>query len=144
MKSGLWLYLDDKRKDPTVSHNNERGLGLSVGKSNQWLIAHNYHEFIELLTSNFDLIEFISFDHDISSYDIDENELTGKDAADFLINLCLDKNKKLPDWFVHSDNTGGNKNIRQLLINYMFRVEGRIDAMIDAYGFFNNKFYHTR
>ncbi len=140
----MWLYLDDKRTDPTVSHNDERGLGLSIGKSNQWLIARNYHEFIELLKANFELIEFISFDHDISSYDIDENELTGKDAADFLINLCLDTGRQLPDWFVHSDNTGGNKNIRQLLANYMFRVEGRVDRMVlDAYGYFNGKFYYT-
>ena len=35
----------------------------------------------------------------------------------------------------------GNKNIRQLLLNYMYRVEGRIDKMVDAYGFINNKLY---
>jgi hypothetical protein len=139
----MWLYLDDKRKDPTVSHNDERGLGLPIGKSREWIIARNYQEFVDLLTANFEIIEFISFDHDISSYDIDENELTGKDAADFLINMCLDNNRTLPDWFVHSDNTGGNKNIRQLLANYMFRVEGRVDRMIlDAYGFYKDKFYY--
>jgi hypothetical protein len=140
MKS-LWIYLDDKRKDPTISHNSERGLGLAFGKSNQWIIARNYHEFVELLKSNFGLIDFISFDHDISSYDVDGKELTGKDAANFLINMCLDNNHQLPDWFVHSDNTAGNKNIRQLLTNYMFKVEGRLDHTIDSYGFYKDKFY---
>lgn len=139
----MYLYLDDKRTTPIVSHNAERGLGLAFGHSNEWVIARNYAEFISILEANFDLIDFISFDHDISSYDIDENELTGKDAADYLINYCLDNNKVLPDWFVHSDNTGGNKNIRQLLSNYMYRVEGRADRMVDAYGFFKNKFYYN-
>src|ERR1035437_1316304 len=127
----MYLYLDDKRSNPTISHNSERGLGLDFGKSNEWIIARNYDEFINIISANFDQIDFISFDHDISSYDIDENELTGKTAAEFLINYCMDNNKKLPDWFVHSDNIGGNKNIRQLLSNYMYRVEGRVDRMVD-------------
>ena len=139
----MYLYLDDKRSNPTISHNSERGLGLDFGKSNEWIIARNYDEFINIISANFDQIDFISFDHDISSYDIDENELTGKTAAEFLINYCMDNNKKLPDWFVHSDNIGGNKNIRQLLSNYMYRVEGRVDRMVDAYGFLNEKFYYN-
>jgi hypothetical protein len=71
------------------------------------------------------------------------DELTGKDAAEFLINYCMDNNKQLPDWFVHSDNTGGNKNIRQLLTNYMYRVEGRLDKMVDAYGYVNGKLIYN-
>ncbi len=139
----MWLFLDDKRKDATVVHNRHRGLGDIVGKSNNWVIARDYHQFIDILKNNFDYITFISFDHDISSYDIDENELTGKDAADFLIDYCMDNNKKLPDWFVHSDNSGGNKNIRQLLTNYMYRVEGRLDKMVDAYGYINGKLIYN-
>ncbi len=52
--------------------------------------------------------------------------------------------KTLPDWFVHSDNTGGNKNIRQLLINYMYRVEGRLSKMDDAYGYFNGQLIYKK
>ncbi len=137
----MFLYLDDKRKNPTISHNDSRGLGLTFGRSNKWVIARDYQEFITILTANFDSIELISFDHDISSYDLDENELTGKDAGEFLINYCMDHNKTLPDWFVHSDNSGGNKNIRQLLANYMFRVEKRLPEMVDAYGYINGKLY---
>lgn len=86
----MWLFLDDKRKDPTIVHNNYRGLGNGVGKANNWVIARDYHQFIDILKNNFDYINFISFDHDISSYDINEKELTGKDAAEFLINYCMD------------------------------------------------------
>jgi len=56
----------------------------------------------------------------------------------------MDNEKTLPDWFVHSDNTGGNKNIRQLLINYMYRVEGRLSKMDDAYGYFNGQLIYKK
>lgn len=131
----MWIFLDDKRKDASVVHNKNRGLGVGVGHANNWIIARDYFQFIDMLESNFDLIDFISFDHDISSYDVNEKELTGKDAAQFLIDYCMDNNKLLPNWFVHSDNTNGNKNIRQLLSNYMYRVEGRLDKMVDIYGY---------
>lgn len=137
------IYLDDKRKSPVVSHNNERGLGLKFGKSPNWITVRNYDDFVDIVSSNFDEVEFISFDHDISSYRKDDFgkdiEMTGKDAADFVVNYCMDNNKQLPDWFVHSDNTGGNKNIRQLLLNYMFRVENRVSSMTDAYGYIAGK-----
>ena len=139
----MWIFLDDERKDPTIVHNNLRGLGPGVGKANNWVIARDYHQFIDIIKNNFDNINFISFDHDISSYDINGKELTGKDAADFLINYCMDNNRKLPDWFVHSDNTGGNKNVRQLLTNYMYRVEGRLEKMVDVYGYVNGNLIYN-
>lgn len=130
----MWLFLDDERKDPTIVHNQFRGLGIGVGKANNWVIVRNYNQFIDLVKNNFDNIELISFDHDISSYDINGRELTGKDAAEFLTNFCMDNQKKLPNWFVHSDNNKGNENIRQWLINYMYRVEDSLNKMVDAYG----------
>jgi hypothetical protein len=133
----MWIFLDDERKDATIVHNQKRGLGIGVGKANNWVIARNFNQFVDLIKNNFNDIDFISFDHDISSYDLNGKELTGKDAAEFLTNYCMDNNKKLPNWFVHSDNNNGNKNIRQWLFNYMFRVEGRLDKMVDAYGYVN-------
>jgi hypothetical protein len=66
----MWVFLDDKRKDATIVHNNVRGLGPGVGKANNWVIARDYQQFVDILKNNFDYIDFISFDHDISSYDI--------------------------------------------------------------------------
>jgi len=140
----MYLYLDDIRRNAEVSHNETRGLGLEIGQSNKWIIARDYSQFIEIINNNFDKIELISFDHDICSFDENGNELTGKDAANYLIDYCIDNRKQLPDWFVHSDNNSGNKNIRQLLINYMFRVENRLTTMTDAYGFFNNVLIYTK
>lgn len=140
----MYLFLDDIRKDPTVVHNNDRGLGLFIGKSTKWIIARDYTQFVDIINNRFTEIQLISFDHDISSYDQNHNELTGKDAANFLIDYCIDNDKYLPDWFVHSDNSSGNSNIRQLLINYMFRVEGRLNKMTDAYGYFDHKLIYSK
>jgi len=140
----MYLYLDDIRRNAEVSQNDTRGLGLAIGQQNKWIIARDYSQFIEIINNNFDKIELISFDHDICSFDENGNELTGKDAANYLIDYCIDNRKQLPDWFVHSDNNSGNKNIRQLLINYMFRVENRLTTMTDAYGFFNNVLIYTK
>jgi hypothetical protein len=140
----MYLYLDDIRRDAEVSHNETRGLGLKVGQSNDWTIARDYFQFENFINKNFDKIELISFDHDICSFDENGKELTGKDAANLLIDYCIDNQKELPDWFVHSDNNSGNKNIRQLLINYMYRVENRLDQMTDAFGYFNNTLIFTK
>ncbi len=141
----MWIFLDDKRKDPTIVHNEHRGLGPAIGKSNNWIIVRDYDSFVEIVHPNFDLIDLISFDHDISSYDKNTSkELTGKDAAQFVIEYCMDRKKTLPDWFVHSDNNRGNENIRKLLINYMFRVENRINEMNDSFGYINGEFIYHR
>jgi hypothetical protein len=140
----MYLYLDDIRLNAEVSHNDSRGLGVQIGQSNKWIIARDYFQFINIINNHFDSIELISFDHDICSFDQDGKELTGKDAANYLIDYCMDHQKHLPDWFVHSDNNSGNKNIRQLLINYMYRVELRLDKMTDVYGFFNNTLIFTK
>jgi len=140
----MLIFLDDIRISPRVVHNSDRGLGKEFGNSKNWTIVRNYQDFISVVKNNFDKIQFISFDHDIDSWDVSGNELTGKDAADWLVNYCIDNNKILPDWFVHLDNTSGNKNIRQLFINYMFRIEKRISKMDDAYGFFNGQLIYTK
>lgn len=147
----MWIFLDDKRVT-TESHNDKRGMGVNFGKSKEWVYARDYKSFCDLLVDNFDDVELISFDHDIGSWEdiighdgeLVTEERTGKDAAEFLINYCMDHGKKLPFWFVHSDNTGGNKNIRSLLINYMFRVEKSLNSQEDMYGIFMNTIYLDR
>lgn len=146
----MWIFLDDKRESPMVVHNNHRGLGVEFGKSQNWVYARNYEEFVNLVSTNFDQIDMISFDHDIYSWDYIEKdgilvpiEKTGKDAAQYVIDFCIDNDKILPNWFVHSDNTGGNKNIRTLLLNYMFRVEGRVKNMEDSFGWVDGRLFYT-
>ena len=147
----MWVFLDDKRKSPLIVHNNSRGLGEIVGKSDRWVYARNYDEFIEIVKSNFDQIDLISFDHDIDSWEdiLDDNgiinpvERTGKTAAQYVIDFCMDNGKVLPNWFVHSDNSKGNENIRSLLTNYMHKSENRIiGKMMIPFGYVDGQFFY--
>lgn len=116
------LFLDDLRM-PSMAHSKGRNLGETYSSKDKWVIVRDYFEFVDFINSNFDKIDLISFDHDLACYK-DGKEWTGKDAADFLINYCLDNDKKFPSWYVHSDNTSGKSNIIGSIINYLKVVEG--------------------
>lgn len=115
------IFLDDIRM-PNMSHNVSKGLGQEYSDKNKWIIVRNYFEFIDLVNKRFDDIDLVSFDHDLACYKNDV-EYTGKTAVDYLINYCLDNNKKLPNWYAHTDNTSGRQNIRGIILNYLERVE---------------------
>lgn len=117
------LFLDDIRI-PKMSHNETRGLGMQYSNTKDWVIIRDYFDFIDFVKNNFDKIDLISFDHDLACYK-DEQEFTGKNAVDYLINFCLDNDKKFPDWYAHTDNTTGRKNIISTILNYLNRIEGK-------------------
>lgn len=123
------IYLDDIRI-PTMSHSLNKGLGLEYS---EWIIIRNYFDFIKIIDDNFDKIELISFDHDLACYK-SAKEYTGKDAVDYLINYCIDNNKSLPDWYLHTDNTCGRENMTSIILNYLKVIEG-----LDVSSF---KYYH--
>jgi hypothetical protein len=116
------VFLDDLRM-PNMAHSAGRNLGEIYSSEERWIIVRDYFEFINLIDKSFDDINLISFDHDLACYK-DGREWTGKDAADYVINYCLDNNKKFPSWYVHSDNTSGKKNIISAILNYLKVVEG--------------------
>jgi hypothetical protein len=102
-----------------------------------WDIVRNYDEFIKYIEEN-GLPDLISFDHDLADehyndlfsdknwfkdndnielvYD-EYKEKTGLECAKWLVDFCLDNNKKLPDYIVHSANPIGKKNIESFLNN---------------------------
>lgn len=118
------IFLDDIRV-PNMSHNGEKGLGIEYSNEDKWIIVRDYFEFIKIIDENIKDIKFISFDHDLACYK-DGREYTGKDAADYLIDKCMDNSIELPDWFVHSDNICGKPNMIGAFLNYM-RVIEKID-----------------
>lgn len=130
------VFLDDIRV-PSMSHNKERGLGKEFSDSKKWLIVRNYSEFVNLIDNHLNEIELISFDHDLADYN-DEKEWTGKDAADYLIQKCLEENIKFPSWYVHSDNTSGKSNIIGVILNYLRVIEG-ID--VSQFRYYNSGIY---
>jgi len=118
------VFLDDIRT-PEMSHNSIKGLGLDYSQTDNWVIVRDYFEFVKMINNNFDKIELVSFDHDLACLDKDGLEWTGKDAADYLINYCLDNLKILPDWYVHTDNTSGRQNIIGAINGYLKVIEGK-------------------
>jgi len=99
------LFLDDIRS-ANMAHNSSKGLGDSYSKDSDWTIVRTYDDFIDVVNTKFDDIDLISFDHDLACFDVDGNEMTGKNAVDYVIGYCLDNDKSFPkSWYVHSDNT---------------------------------------
>lgn len=86
---------------------------------NGWTIVRNYNEFVDAI-NKYGLPKFISFDHDLSTEhysNMPSVEKTGYDCAKFLVDYCMDNNKKIPEFYVHSMNPVGRENIKALLNN---------------------------
>jgi hypothetical protein len=137
------IFLDDKRV-PNMSHNRDKGLGVAYSDESKWVIVRDYFEFVDLINKSFDKIKLISFDHDLACFKKIggvREEYTGKTAADYLINFCLDNNKKFPGWYVHTDNTSGRGNIIGSITNYLKVIEGCDMSQFRYYhnGMFNKK-----
>jgi hypothetical protein len=121
MKDLLWLddirnpYINEEGKVPT--RKNGKHYNIS------WVL--NYEQFIKWIEL-FGLPDAISFDHDLADehyrpeYSWDKyEEKTGMDCAKWLVDYCMDNNKKMPEIFVHSANPVGADNIKGLLDNYI-------------------------
>ena len=110
------VFLDDERIPQFISNK------IPNFDSYEWIVIRNYFEFTEFVDKNIGRISLVSFDHDIDSL-----EWNGKDAADYLKDVCMDNNVTLPDFIVHSMNPIGKGNIIGLYKNYLDKVEGRKD-----------------
>jgi hypothetical protein len=117
-----YLFLDDIR-DPIHAYG-YTNFGLFLTK--EWDIVRDYDKFVDYINTN-GLPDFIAFDHDLGEihYGINlwddhtnDTEKTGYDCAKFLINYCMDNNLKLPEFYVHSMNPVGKKNIIEILNNF--------------------------
>lgn len=78
-------------------------------KEYKWI--KDYKEFINHIET-YGLPDFISFDHDLGE------EETGYDCAKWLVEYCLNNDKKLPNFKVHSMNPIGKRNIEYLFKNF--------------------------
>lgn len=133
------IFLDDIRI-PSMSHNVSKGLGVDYSDKDKWVIVRDYFDFVDLVDKHFDEIDLISFDHDLACYK-DGVEYTGKSAVDYVIDYCLDHNKEFPDWYAHTDNTSGKRNIIGAVLNFVNKVEGKNITNFRYYnnGIVNNK-----
>lgn len=127
------LFLDDIRVPiDCASYMHRRGVDCRIYHE-EWIIVRSCDEFIKHITEN-GLPDFISFDHDladahyvnsdleIESWLMPEDqriyEKTGMDCAKWLVEYCLNNNKELPEFAVHSANPAGTENINGLLKSF--------------------------
>lgn len=120
MTDKIKIYLDDVRT-PIDS---------------DWVVVRNYDEFVTLIDSiNWDQIDCISLDHDLGDTAMMEyyrnvspnytlnyqniTEKTGLDCAKRLIEICLEKDLKMPQIYVHSANPIGSANIMGYINNFL-------------------------
>ena len=104
------LWLDDAR-DP-FSKKIDWLVFSPIGRNVDIVWLDNYQEFVDHIII-FGLPDGICFDHDLGSY-----KETGYDCAKWLVNYCLDNNKKLPKYNIQSANPVGKENIDRLLQNF--------------------------
>ena len=96
------LFIDDERETAKIKFD---------------YIARDYKETMKIFDKN-GCPAYISFDHDLGS-----NSKTGFDIVKDMVERDLDKNGRwIPknfDYYVHSANPVGKKNIEGLLDNYL-------------------------
>jgi hypothetical protein len=133
MKKNYNLFLDDFRT-PLVTFEYKP---LTIYKTEEWVIVRNYKEFTSVIQTD-GLPDIISFDHDLADehytprkywgnyekskkYQRAQNykEKTGYDCVVWLVDYCINNNKPLPLWVVHSMNPVGADNINNYLLNYI-------------------------
>lgn len=121
------LFLDDIRQPKDACHivSNPK-----IYWDSDWSTVKNYVEFCEWIKTN-GLPDIVSFDHDLADihYEIDFDdwndatadqlgvEETGLDCAKWMVNYCITNNVILPEYYVHSANPVGRKNIKSYLDN---------------------------
>ena len=120
-----YLFLDDIRWVEDV----RKYCVLPNINDEEWIIARSYKEFVDLITLR-GLPKMVCYDHDLADshyghglsnddipYD-SYSEKTGYDCAKWLVNYCIDKQIKHPDYIVHSLNPVGKKNIESYIESY--------------------------
>ena len=103
-----------------------------------WIIIRNYTDFVKVIDENIENINIVSFDHDIACF-VGDKEFTGKDCADYLINKCIEKNIKFPNWFVHTQNIIGRQNVISSILTYLKYFEDTVpNFLYHSSGIINN------
>jgi hypothetical protein len=132
------LFLDDIRKPLDLKQAWHRGTWEEFPTLFAWEIVRSYQQFVDYILKH-GLPKRISFDHDLSweHYPQTEtdyiapinynrfNEKTGYDAAKWLCGYCETNSFDLPEFYVHSFNPVGRKNIIDHLVRFQQHLDER-------------------
>lgn len=132
------LFLDDVRVPLDAYQYTKEPMFLE----SDWCIVRDYVDFVDFIETN-GLPTFISFDHDLADThytpehlwsDYEESkkwqesqvhtEKTGYECAKWLVEYCMNRDCRCPDYYCHSMNPVGKDNIVGLLKSFQ-RTPGR-------------------
>lgn len=108
------LYLDDIRNPHQSGY-----------QDSEWVVCRNDTEFVSAIEQHFSDLEVVSFDHDISSYDDNGNEVTGYDCVKWLCDYILDNNIDISELKIlfHTANPVGRLNMMCYWSNFKENYE---------------------
>lgn len=126
------LFLDDIRcpEECNLYKTKYMPLNRAVYTQEPWKIVRNYAEFVLAIKTELSVGRFpklVSFDHDLADIHYDPKtwtetftylEETGKDAARWFVQFCIDNDLELPECIVHSMNPIGAERIYNELQDY--------------------------
>ena len=103
------LYLDDIRNPHQSGY-----------KDSEWIVCKNDKTFKDMFTSFDSIITHISLDHDIDSYDENENEVTGYTLVKWLCDYILDNHLDISNLTLkfHTANPVGRVNMASYWNNF--------------------------
>ena len=103
------IYLDDIRVPE-----------MTYPQSSEWILIRTPEELITCFVRNSHSITHISFDHDLSCFDADNNETTGYDTLKILCEIMMDSGINPEDFTFlwHSQNPVGKENMRMYWENF--------------------------
>jgi len=104
------LFLDDERLPEDVTW-------IDYGNIGCWHTIRTFDQFKQAIVHC--MPEYISFDHDIQCFDVDNNqEYTGYDCLKWLAYYCQQYDYMMPVCFFHSKNPVGVKNMESYYKSY--------------------------
>lgn len=112
------LFLDDERVPYAPHGGTEDAYNYTQNLDYvnlDWVIVRSYEEFVKYIETH-GLPQRVSFDHDLSDFNKDV-EMTGYDCCKWLCEFCIDNDKKLPNYLVHTQNPIGKQNILSYIKN---------------------------
>jgi len=135
------LFLDDFRHPYDCSFYMSRP---AIYTKLDWVIVRSAKEFVDTITKKLKIGEFpelVSFDHDLADEHYDPSmhkgvstynqmavrftEPTGKECAEWLVQVCIDNDLKLPECEYHTMNPAGKERLKQAIADYE-RLTSRI------------------
>lgn len=113
----IGLFLDDERVHSDVTW-------VSYPVDVEWYVLRRPSDFMLAVIQMEGGPYIVSFDHDIQSFDLLGNEVTGYDMLKYLVDYCIDQGYSMPKCFFHTMNPVGKKNMESYYQSALTHIGG--------------------